>query len=129
MSLKYNMVGWFEIPVSDMDRAIDFYKNVFQVEMDQQKMGDVSMAFFPWDEELPGAPGALVHYPDEYQSSQSGVLIYFSSLSGDLNDELTRVENAGGKVILPKKLIAEDIGYMALFLDSEGNKMALHSKA
>ena len=112
-----------------MERAIGFYEKVFQVKMVLQDFGPAKMAFFPMLEDKSGCSGALVNYPDEYQSSQSGVLIYFSSMSGDLNDELSRIEEAGGKIILAKKLIAEDIGYMALFLDTEGNRIALHSRS
>ncbi len=58
----------------------------------------------------------------------NGVLIYLTTQTGDLNDELKRVEKAGGTVIQPKTLIAEDYGYMALFIDTEGNRIALHSR-
>nr|WP_321407607.1 VOC family protein [uncultured Carboxylicivirga sp.] len=129
MDLKNNMIGWFEIPVNDLNRAINFYKEVFCIdEMHTQDFGEVQMAFFPWDEKVPGSPGGLVHYPTEYKPSESGVLIYFNSIAGDLNEELGRIEGAGGKVLMPKKLIADDIGYMALFLDTEGNRIALHSR-
>ena len=56
------------------------------------------------------------------------MLIYFTSPSGDLSNELTKVESAGGKVLMPKKLITDDIGYMALCIDTEGNRIALHSR-
>jgi len=126
MDLNFNLLGWFEIPVNNMQRAIGFYEKVFQLKMVLKDFGPAKMAFFPMFDDKPGSSGSLVHYPDEYQSSQSGVLIYFSSMSGDLNDELSRIEEAGGKIIKAKKLIAEDIGYMALFLDTEGNRIALH---
>lgn len=128
MKLTSNMIGWFEIPVSDLGRAKAFYSKVLGIEMQEQDFGPAKMAFFPWDESLPGSPGGLMYYPEEYKVSSNGVLVYFSSLSGDLNNELGRVGEAGGKVILEKKLIAEDIGYMALFMDTEGNKVALHSR-
>jgi predicted enzyme related to lactoylglutathione lyase len=70
----------------------------------------------------------LVHHPEHYKPSTDGVLIYFSSRTGDLADELSKIEGAGGQILVPKTLIAEDIGYMAVFLDTEGNRIALHSR-
>jgi predicted enzyme related to lactoylglutathione lyase len=61
-------------------------------------------------------------------NGRAGVLIYYTAKSGDLDNELSRVETAGGKVLQPKTLIKEDIGYMAVFLDTEGNRIALHSR-
>jgi predicted enzyme related to lactoylglutathione lyase len=60
--------------------------------------------------------------------SMEGVLLYFTAASGDLSVELARVQGAGGKVLLPKTLISEEIGYMAVLVDSEGNRMAIHSR-
>lgn len=57
-----------------------------------------------------------------------GTLVYFTAFSGDLNNELGRVEKAGGKVLQEKTLIAEGYGQMALILDTEGNRIALHSR-
>lgn len=129
MELKQNMVAWFEIPVQDLERATKFYEKVFDISLSPQDMGPMQMAFFPYNDELPGAPGGLVYYPEEHQVSQDGVLIYFNSLTGDIDTELSRVEKAGGKILSPKRLIAEDIGYMAVFIDSEGNRIALYNKA
>jgi len=70
----------------------------------------------------------LIQYEDAYKPSEThGPLIYFSCK--DLNDELQRVEDAGGKIVQAKTQISEDIGYMALLIDTEGNRIALHSKA
>lgn len=125
--MKSVTVGWFEIPVQDMDRAIKFYEEVFECSLNKQIMGDFQMAWFPWDEEGKGAGGSLVYHKDFYQTSdKAGVLVYFSS--EDCNIELSRVEDAGGKIYIPKRLIAPDIGYMGVFFDSEGNRVALHSR-
>ncbi|HPD66115.1 MAG TPA: VOC family protein [Bacteroidia bacterium] len=125
---QHNMVGWFEIPVSDMDRAIGFYSKVFDISLEKQEFGEEMMAFFPWFEQQTGAGGSLNYHPAFYKPSENGVLIYFTTPSGNLDEDLKRVEEAGGKVLIPKKLISEDIGYMAVFLDSEGNRIALHSR-
>ena len=128
MKQKNNFVGWFEIPVSNMDRAIDFYQTVFSTELERNNLGALDMAWFPWIENGMGAPGSLVYSPDAYTPSNNGVLIYFTAHSGDLNNELSKVESAGGTIIREKTLITEDIGYMAIILDTEGNRIALHSR-
>ena len=85
------------------------------------------MTWFP-SADVPGAPGSLVFHKDFYKPSKEGVLIYFNCHSGDLNNELAKAEPAGGKVLMPKKLITEDVGYMALCIDTEGKRIALHSR-
>jgi predicted enzyme related to lactoylglutathione lyase len=129
MSLKQNMVGWFEIPVLNMDRAVRFYESMFLLKLIRKPMGPLEMAWFPSDDSWIGASGSLVRHPEHYSpSSKDGVLIYFTSPSGDLSNELARVEEAGGRIIQPKTFIAEEVGNMALFFDSEGNRLALHSR-
>lgn len=126
--MKDNMVGWFEIPVENMERAINFYEKVFDLKMNRQNMGSLDMAWFPWKEEGAGSPGTLVHFPAAYKPSTDGVLIYLTAHSGDLANELSRVEKAGGKVLQGKTQISEEYGNMALIIDSEGNRVALHSR-
>ncbi|GAB3234105.1 VOC family protein [Algoriphagus aestuariicola] len=126
--MKKVTVGWFEIPVNDMDRAITFYENVFDCKLDKQVMGDFEMAWFPWGDDGKGAGGSLVYHKDFYETSNfAGTLVYFSS--EDCAVQLAKVETAGGKVQIDKKLIAPDIGYMGVFLDSEGNRIAIHSRS
>ena len=124
--MAHNMVGWFEIPVTDMDRAKTFYDTVFKVEIQIQDFGGVLMGWFPFVEDKIGISGSLVKQDSYTPSEDKGVLIYFSSV--DVNDELRRIEAAGGKIIQPKTQISPEIGYMALFIDSEGNRIALHSR-
>ena len=128
MSQKSNVVGWFEIPTTDLQRAIRFYEAVFSFKLEHVPMGELEMAWFPSNEEGTGAGGTLIYHKEWYKPSTDGVLIYFSSPSGDLTNELANVEAAGGKVLQHKTLIAEDIGYMGIFLDSEGNRIAVHSR-
>lgn len=125
--MKNNVVGWFEIPVSDMDRAIQFYETVFEFQLHRQKMDELDMAWFPWDEKAPGTAGSLVHNPEFYKPAQDGTLVYFYAPSGDLNNELARIASAGGKVLIPKRQISPEHGYMAVVIDTEGNRIALHS--
>jgi len=127
-TLKHNVVGWFEVPVADMDRAVKFYETVFDFKLQREQMGELDMAWFPWNMEAQGSPGSLVCLPDFYKPSQDGTLIYFTAHSGNLANELGKVEKAGGKVLMEKKQISEEHGFMALFLDTEGNRVAMHSR-
>jgi uncharacterized protein len=127
MQIPQNVVGWFEIPVTDMVRAMAFYSQVFGYSLERHTFPGIDMAWFPFNDG-PGAPGSLVCQPQEYQPSSLGTLVYFTSPSGDLAHELARVAPAGGTVLQEKTLISEDIGYMGLFMDTEGNRVALHSK-
>jgi predicted enzyme related to lactoylglutathione lyase len=128
MTQKNNVVGWFEISVRNMERAIQFYETLFDLKLTRHQIGPLHMAWFPWEEAGQGASGSLVQKDDFHKPSMDGVLAYFTATSGDLSVELARVQGAGGKVLLPKTLIAEDIGYMAVIVDSEGNRIAIHSR-
>jgi len=128
MDIKHNVVGWFEIPVTDMDRAVKFYQAVFDLELARNRLGPLDMAWFPWVDKGIGSGGSLVRFEPAYRPSPDGVVIYFTAFSGDVAIELSRVGAAGGKVLQPKKLISEEHGYMGLFLDTEGNRIAVHSR-
>jgi len=118
-------VGWFEIPVNEMERAMKFYQEVFNTKLARNTLGALDMAWFP-SNDGPGAEGALVHHAEFYEPSLIGTLVYFAS--ENITDELSRIEPAGGSVIIPKTEISAEIGFMAVFKDSEGNRVALHSK-
>ncbi len=124
------MISWFEIPVHDMDRAKKFYEAVFKVNISIHDLGGVVMGWFPpaEDNSAPGISGALVKHEEYVPTATDGVLVYFNSQSGDIDHELGRVEEAGGKIIRPKTLISDDIGYMAVLVDTEGNRIAMYNK-
>lgn len=126
--MKANMVGWFEIPVSDMDRAKFFYEKVFDIKIQVEQFGDTKMGWFPFPKnpEARGAGGSLVQNKQFYKPMANGTLVYFSS--PEITYEIRKVEEAGGVTLQEKTLIREDIGYMSLFLDCEGNRIALHSR-
>lgn len=124
---KHNPVSWFEIPVIDMDRAVKFYEFVFNIKLEKKVMGELEMAWFPMFDESIGATGSLMKNKN-YIPSKDGVKIYFTSPSGNLDEDLKKVIEAGGSIGKDKTLINEDIGYIASFVDSEGNKICLHSR-
>ncbi|SHI28899.1 VOC family protein [Algibacter luteus] len=122
--MKRNMVGWFEIPVSDMDRAKAFYETVFKVQIEIHDFGGMLMGWFPFSEGKEGAAGTLIKQ-ETYVPSKEGTLVYF--MSDDVQVELDRIESAGGKIYQPKTQISPEYGYMGVFIDTEGNRVALHS--
>jgi uncharacterized protein len=126
MQLPKNAVSWFEIPVNDFNRAKKFYAAIFECEMPEMELGADRLALFPYDAER-GVGGAIAQGPD-YLPSQRGSLIYLNA-GNDLSLVLNRVPAAGGKIELDKKLVSDeqDMGYYAIFQDTEGNRIALHS--
>lgn len=123
--MKTNMVGWFEIPVKDMVRAKLFYETVFDLEINIQNFGGLLMGWFPDRGEAHGAQGTLIKQRS-YIPSKEGVLIYF--ICDDVQDQLEKVVSAGGELYQPKTQISPGHGYMGVFIDSEGNRIALHSR-
>ena len=119
-----NMLNWFEIPASDFNRAKKFYETIFACEIHAENFAGTMMGFLPADE---GKVSGAIVAGESYVPSKDGSLIYLNG-NPDLADVLSRVEAAGGKILLDKRQIAPEIGYMALFLDSEGNRLALHSQ-
>ncbi|HLG25352.1 MAG TPA: VOC family protein [Candidatus Gracilibacteria bacterium] len=126
--MERNVVGWFEVPVTDMERAMKFYETVLDLKLERHRMGPLDMAWFPTLDGKMGTPGSLVMHKEFYKPSADGVLVYFTAQSGDLSNELGRIEGADGKIISPKKMVSEEYGFMALVLDTEGNRIALHSR-
>jgi uncharacterized protein len=119
-----NPVISFEIPVSDIDRAIRFYENVFGYEFERAMVDGNEMAWFPMAEDKPGISGALAK-GDSYRPSIEGTLVYFRT--DNIDDTLAKADSNGGKTLYPKTLVGE-LGWVAEFEDSEGNRIALHSQ-
>ncbi len=126
MSEQKNIISWFEIPVSDIDRAKNFYETIFDFELELMELGEsFKMAVFPGGQSVVG--GALVWNEDWYKPSNSyGPLIHLNA-NPDLQTVQDKIERAGGKVTIPKRGIGPGRGFMAVFEDSEGNRIALHS--
>lgn len=125
MDATTNALNWFEIPATDITRAKNFYETIFGIEMQQVEMMGMHMAMFPWEGGSGKASGGVVQ-SDMHVPSTDGALIYLNA-NPDLTTVLEKIEGAGGQVLMPKTQIDEENGYMAFFLDTEGNKMGLHS--
>jgi predicted enzyme related to lactoylglutathione lyase len=123
LSKNTNALNWFEISVTDVARAKKFYETIFEIEMFTMDMMGMQMVMFP--SESPKSGGALVKSPD-HKPSTEGSVIY---LNGNPNLQLVldKIENAGGKVTLQKTNIGEENGFMAFFIDTEGNLVGVHS--
>lgn len=126
MEFVKDAIAWFEIPVTDFDRAKQFYQQIFDFEMPVMDMGPVRMGILLYDREKEGIGGAICFGEGYKPAGGGGPKIYLNG-GKDLNEVLNRVPAAGGQIILPKGLISEEIGYMGFFSDSEGNILALHS--
>ena len=125
MQMLTNAISWFEIPVTDFNRAKEFYSKIYDYEMPEQKMGESRMGFLLSDIEKGGIGGAIVEGSSSNPSAE-GTLAYLNGGS-NLEIVLNRVEEAGGKILVPKTQISPEIGYFAYFMDTEGNKVGLHS--
>ncbi len=123
-----NVINWFEIPATDFDRAKKFYADLFAVEdLFTMENDGIQMGFFPMDDQSGGSVGGAVCQGQWYQpSAEAGALLYLNA-NPNLDTMLGRVETAGGSVMMGKTSIGEH-GFMALFVDSEGNRVGLHSK-
>lgn len=121
-----NIVSWFEIYVDDMDRAIKFYKTVLKKDLNKMPVPEelgMEMWAFPWTDDALNAAGAIVK-SEMGQPNKNGTIIYFDS---EDCSELDLVEEAGGKVLLPKTQV-EGFGYFCLVSDTEGNTVGFFSK-
>ena len=122
-----NAINWFEIPSTDIDRAQKFYETIFNMRMAQLDFQNIKMRIFPLDDPMNGVGGTLVNSEGNYNSSAThGPLIYLNG-NPDVQIILDRVEAAGGKITVPKTTISPEYGDMAVFIDTEGNRIALHN--
>ena len=118
-----NLINWFEIPAMDFSRAVSFYKAILSLEITETEMFGTKMGFFPSDGK--NVSGAIVQ-GDDYKPSTDGVIAYLNG-GNDLQNILDKVENNNGTLIVPKTQISPEMGYFGMFIDTEGNKMAVHS--
>jgi hypothetical protein len=118
-----NVVAWFEIPASDLDRAVGFYEKIFAKTLKRESMGPMQMAVFPYQQ--PGVSGAIVQGGPYQPGAGKGTVIYVDC-DGHLDAVLGRVKSAGGEIALGKTELP-GMGAYAHILDTEGNRVGLHS--
>ena len=128
VEIHKSAVNWFEIPTTNFERAVEFYETIFNTKLQRMEIAagtltPTPMAVFPSSGE--GATGALVYIP-EHKPAAAGPLLYLNA-NPNLDEVLARVEEAGGKLLMGKTVLPNNFGYMAIFFDTEGNHMALHS--
>ena len=120
-------ISWFEIPATDLARATKFYEAIFGISLIHMDLANIKMRMFPIEDQMTGIGGAVVdsggfHKP----SSTDGPLIYLNG-NPDVQKVLDKVEAAGGKIMVPKTEISPEYGFMAVIIDTEGNRIGLHS--
>lgn len=122
-----NAISWFEIGTTDLERATKFYETIFGISLIPMNLPNIKMRMFPIDNMQTGIGGALVDSAGFHKpSATEGPLIYLNG-NPDVQKLLDKVEAAGGKIIVPKTEISPDYGFMAVIVDTEGNRIGLHS--
>ena len=126
MALK-NAISWFEIPTTDLSRAQKFYETIFSIQMIPFDTPNFQMRMFPVEDMMNGIGGAISKAEGFYKpSATDGPLVYLNA-NPDVQHVLDKIEGAGGKIVVPKTQISDEFGHMAVFVDTEGNRVALHS--
>jgi uncharacterized protein len=127
MDMNANAINWFEIPATDITRAQKFYEAAFAISMHSMgEMMGMKMTGFPSDPMSGKVSGGLVQGP-MHTPSQNGVIVYLNA-NPSIQAVIDRIEPAGGKVVMPRTQISPEIGYMAFFVDTEGNRVGLHAQ-
>jgi uncharacterized protein len=122
-----NAISWFEIPTADINRAQKFYESIFDIKMTSLDMPQLQMRLFPLTDMMNGIGGSLNYNKEFYEpSGNKGPLIYLNA-NPDVQIILDRIVAAGGLITVPKTQISPEYGFMAVFIDTEGNRIALHS--
>jgi len=122
-----NAISWFEIGTSDLNRATKFYETIFGVTLTPLDLDNIKMRMFPLVDMMTQVGGAIVYSGGFHKpSSTDGPLLYLNG-NPDVQNVLDKVEAAGGKIMVPKTMISPEYGFMAVILDTEGNRIGLHS--
>lgn len=124
--IRKHAISWVEIPTENLNRAQKFYEEILDVTLTPLDLENFQMRMFPV-EDITCVGGALCYSPQSHKSSATdGPLVYLNA-NPDVQMALDKVEKAGGKIVVPKTQISEEYGYMAMIIDTEGNRIALHS--
>jgi predicted enzyme related to lactoylglutathione lyase len=122
-----NAISWFEIPAIDLNRAQKFYEAIFNIQMIPLDTANFQMRMFPVEDRVNGIGGAILKAEGFYKpSATDGTLVYLNA-NPDVQIVLDKIVAAGGEIVVPKTQISPEYGYMAVFIDTEGNRVALHS--
>jgi predicted enzyme related to lactoylglutathione lyase len=118
-----NRISIVEIPAADFQRAMSFYQVILDVKLEEAEMEGIKLGLFP-----PSGDGAFVQliHGTDYKPSPDGVVVYLNAGS-DLQEVAGKIESNGGTMVVPKTSMGPEMGFFAIFIDSEGNKLGLYS--
>lgn len=118
-----NLISIVEIPITDYSRAVAFYQTILGVSIEEVDMGGTKMGVLP---SVEGTINVVLVKGTDYKPTTDGTVVYLNA-GDDLQPTLDKIEQSGGEVIVPKTEISPEMGFFALFIDTEGNKLGLHS--
>ncbi len=124
MSGSNMLVSWFELPATDLQRAVNFYNEVLGKNLEIVDFNGVNMSMFPME---PGVTSGSLIEAKFSQPSDQGTTVYFAV--EDVEVTCKKVESAGGSIVVPKTKIGDEFGFYGQFMDTEGNRVGLHSMA
>ncbi len=116
-------ISIFEIPATDISRAVNFYQAILDINIEKMEMPGMEMGIFPYEEQM--VTGVIMK-GEGFKPAADGVTIYLNG-GDNLQTILDKVEKNGGKILMSKTAHADENGFFALFLDTEGNRLGLHS--
>lgn len=125
-AMQNHAINWFEIPVTDIDRAQAFYERVLGKPLRRETMDGAHLAVFPADKDA--VSGALFAGSAAYKPADAGTVVYLNT-EPSLDAVLSRVEAAGGRVATPRTELPDGMGCFALLTDLDGNRVGLHAMA
>ena len=117
-------INWFEIPSTDFARAVKFYETIFDAKLKVDDLGNMPLGIFVDDK---GESVGCVVHSEHMKPSEQGALLYLDA-TPDFDAVLDRVTKAGGRIVMGKLELPRELGYIAQFIDTEGNRVALHAE-
>lgn len=121
----HTKINWFEIPSSDFKRATAFYERLFDTTLKVEQTGPVKMGIF---NDATGESCGCVAHSEHYLPGKDGTVIYLDAMPS-IDQVIARIEPAGGTIQMGKMELPDGLGYIAHFVDTEGNRLALHALA
>jgi predicted enzyme related to lactoylglutathione lyase len=122
-----HVISWFEIPATDLNRATKFYETILATTFSEMNLENIRMRIFQLADPMKGVGGAIVESGGFHRpSTTDGPLIYLNG-TPDVQIILDKVETAGGSILVAKTEISPEYGFMAVIIDTEGNRVGLHS--